>query len=52
MPSRDQTMGEMPYANLRNDVTFPSFDALPEQNGLDLSFFESEDGYSYHPRKH
>lgn len=52
MPSRDQTMGETPYANLRNDVTFPSFDALPEENGLDLRFFESEDGYSYHPRKH
>lgn len=51
-PSRNQTIGGTPYANLRNDATFPSFDALPEENGLDLRFFESDDGYSYHPRKH
>lgn len=40
------------YADLRDDATFPSFEGLPDEHGLDLEFFESEDGYSYHPRKH
>ncbi|SPO02967.1 related to FMP27 Found in Mitochondrial Proteome [Cephalotrichum gorgonifer] len=40
------------YADLRDDSTFPSFHGLPDENELDLEFFESNDGFSYHPRKH
>jgi hypothetical protein len=40
------------YANFRSDQAFPSFEQLPGDNDLDLDFFHSEDGFSYHPRKH
>ncbi|KAK7414307.1 hypothetical protein QQX98_006824 [Neonectria punicea] len=40
------------YADLRDDAMFPSFGALPEENDVDVDFFESSDGFSYRPRKH
>ncbi|KAM0270877.1 hypothetical protein ACHAQH_009278 [Verticillium albo-atrum] len=40
-----QEAGE--YADLRDDAMFPSFSALPEENDLDLDFFESSDDFSY-----
>ncbi|KAM0269036.1 hypothetical protein ACHAQH_009853 [Verticillium albo-atrum] len=48
--SSPQEAGE--YADLRDDAMFPSFSALPEENDLDLDFFESNDDFSYRPRKH
>jgi hypothetical protein len=40
------------YADFRNDAMFPCFDELPRENGLDLDFYESTDGFSYRPRTH
>ncbi|KAH0559823.1 hypothetical protein GP486_003658 [Trichoglossum hirsutum] len=42
----------MGYANLRNEGTFPTFSGLPEDDGIDLSFYDTADGFSYTPRKH
>ncbi|KAL8365076.1 hypothetical protein RB595_004069 [Gaeumannomyces hyphopodioides] len=39
------------HTDLRDEATFPSFNELPEENDLDLEFYESTDGFSYHPRK-
>ncbi|KAI9771517.1 MAG: hypothetical protein M1840_002137 [Geoglossum simile] len=40
------------YADLRSETDFPPFDGLPEKEDIDLGFYESEDGFSYRPRKH
>ncbi len=40
------------YADLRDDFMFPCFEALPCENELDLSFYESTDDTFYHPSKH
>ncbi|KAL8415027.1 hypothetical protein RB594_006018 [Gaeumannomyces avenae] len=40
------------HAGLRDEATFPSFNELPEENDLDLEFYESTNGFSYKPRKH
>ncbi|KAL8356723.1 hypothetical protein RB601_001843 [Gaeumannomyces tritici] len=40
------------HAGLRDEATFPSFNELPEENDLDLEFYESTNGFSYSPRKH
>lgn len=40
------------HDSLRDDRTFPSFAALPYENDIDLEYWESLDGFMYHPRKH
>lgn len=40
------------YANLRDDTTFPPFCELPDENDIDLEYFESADGFKYALRKH
>ncbi|KAI8710891.1 MYND-type zinc finger protein samB [Fusarium sp. LHS14.1] len=39
------------FADLRCELTFPAFEHLPADNDVDLEFFQSADGFSYHPRK-
>lgn len=41
-----------PLADLRNEGSFPAFDSLPDENDVDLEFFDTADGFSYRPRKH
>ena len=49
---RKQITKTSQYADLRSGTAFPPFDDLPEDNDISLEFFESADGFSYHPRKH
>lgn len=38
--------------NFRGSRTFPTFADLPDENDLDLSFYETTDGFTYTPQKH
>lgn len=40
------------YADLRDDSIFPPFHGLPDENYVDLDFFDTQDGSLYSPRKH
>ena len=40
------------YADFRDEAMFPCFTALPDENELDLDFYESDDGSFYQPSKH
>lgn len=40
------------YANFRNNEAFPIFAGLPEENDINLAFYNTVDGFSYMPRKH
>lgn len=39
-------------ADLRDQEAFPAFSSLPMEHDIDLKFFVSPDGFSYHPRRH
>ena len=39
-------------ADLRNRATFPGFSALPNENVIDLDFYESRNMAAYRPRRH
>lgn len=39
-------------ADLRSDATFPGFMDLPDENDVDLDFYESSDMVTYRPRRH
>ncbi|KAK4179771.1 hypothetical protein QBC36DRAFT_179262 [Triangularia setosa] len=43
---------EQQYANFRSEETFPTFTGLPEENDINLAFYDTVDGFSYMPRKH
>lgn len=38
--------------NFRNEAAFPAFEDLPGENDVNLDFYQSEDGFSYRPRRH
>jgi hypothetical protein len=38
--------------NLRSQHPFPTFGSCPDENGLNLEYFGSEDGFLYRPRRH
>ncbi|PVH91320.1 hypothetical protein DM02DRAFT_546061 [Periconia macrospinosa] len=40
------------YANLRSEVTFPSFVNLPGDNDISMEYLGSSDGFYYSPIKH
>jgi hypothetical protein len=40
------------YANFRNEETFPTFVGLPRDDDINLTFYNTVDGFSYMPRKH
>lgn len=39
-------------ADLRSHATFPGFMDLPDENNVDLDFYESSDMVTYRPRRH
>ncbi len=39
-------------ADLRSHATFPGFMDLPDENNVDLNFYESSDMFTYRPRRH
>ena len=39
-------------ADLRSHATFPGFIDLPDENDVDLDFYESSDTVTYRPRRH
>lgn len=39
-------------ADLRSHATFPGFMDLPDENNVDLNFYESSDMVTYRPRRH
>lgn len=52
---REQKKPQRQYADFRDGVMFPAFGALPEENGIGLGFFQSNDEFLYEscrPRKH
>ena len=49
---KEKAPGWRQYADLRDDAMFPSFRALPDENEVDPEFYDSEDGFTYRPRKH
>jgi hypothetical protein len=48
----EETAEVSQYVDLRNETAFPPFDDLPEESAISPEFYESIDGFSYHPRKH
>jgi hypothetical protein len=40
------------YANLRNEVPFPSFENLPGDNDINMEYLGTTDGFNYSPTKH
>jgi len=38
--------------NLRDQHSFPTFASCPDENGLNLGYFGSEDGFLYRARRH
>ncbi|KAF3910298.1 hypothetical protein ABW21_db0206599 [Orbilia brochopaga] len=40
------------HADFRNETTFPSFEDLPGENDLSLDYWDTVEGFSYHPRRH
>ena len=41
-----------PLADLRSRATFPGFIDLPDENDVDLDFYERSDGVTYRPQRH
>ena len=40
------------YANFRNEETFLTFVGLPRDDDINLTFYNTVDGFNYMPRKH
>jgi hypothetical protein len=40
------------YADFRNEKTFPTFDGLPQEDDVDLTFYDTVNEFHYMPRKH
>jgi hypothetical protein len=40
------------YANLRNEEAFPTFVGLPRGDDINLTFYNTVNGFNYTPRKH
>lgn len=40
------------YIDTSDNDTFPSFEDLPDENDIDLRYYESQDGFHFTPTKH
>lgn len=40
------------YADFRDELTFPTFDDLPDEDDVDLEYYDTVDGFSYSPWRH
>ncbi|KAK6336449.1 hypothetical protein TWF696_002002 [Orbilia brochopaga] len=40
------------HADFRNETTFPAFEDLPGDNDISLDYWDTVEGFSYHPRRH
>ncbi|KAL2820984.1 SET domain-containing protein [Aspergillus cavernicola] len=49
---KSATRSETGVANLRDQTYFPAFEGLPDENNIDLDYYDSGDGFRYTPRKH
>jgi len=49
---REEKYPEQQHANFRDEETFPTFTGLPEEDGINLTFYDAVDGFSYLPQKH
>lgn len=49
---RDKPKHPGQLADLRSHATFPGFIDLPDENVIDLDFYESSDMITYRPRRH
>jgi len=49
---RKETAVVSQYADLRSETAFPTFDNLPDDNGVNLVYYRSVDGFSFRPRRH
>ncbi|KAM0198329.1 hypothetical protein ACHAQI_012377 [Fusarium lateritium] len=38
--------------HFRDETAFPAFEDLPDEDNVDLDYFQTEDGFSYHPWRH
>ncbi|KAH8812463.1 hypothetical protein F5884DRAFT_310434 [Xylogone sp. PMI_703] len=47
---KQQLPGQL--VDLRNQLIFPGFLDLPDENDIDPEFYTSSDGFSYRPRRH
>lgn len=47
-----EKLPEQQYANFRNKERFPTFADLPGEHDINLTFYNTVDGFNYTPRKH
>ncbi|KAI3567904.1 hypothetical protein IWW34DRAFT_381800 [Fusarium oxysporum f. sp. albedinis] len=40
------------FIHFRDEAAFPTFENLPDEDNVDLDFFQTEDGISYRPWRH
>lgn len=49
---KEEQVSDSQYANLRNEVPFPSFENLPGDNDINMEYLGTTDGFNYSPIKH
>ena len=49
---KEEQVSDSQYANLRNEVPFPSFENLPGDNDINMEYLGTTDGFHYSPIKH
>ncbi|KAJ6259358.1 hypothetical protein Dda_6258 [Drechslerella dactyloides] len=49
---KKETAAVSQNADFRSEVAFPSFKDLPGENDVSLAYYDSGDGFTYHPHRH